>query len=170
MLCYLAMIDTAEERSKFEEIYIQYRNLMYTVAYRVLNNSEDAEDAVHTAFMRIAKNIEIIKTDGDKTTGLMITIARNAAIDLYRKRSKQSTVELMEDIAAPESEPIMDELAACILKLPERQRGILLLKYYHGYHNDEIAQLMGLSAVNVTKIIQRAKEKLQKYCEEEELL
>ena len=62
MLCYLAMIETEEERSKFEKIYIQYRRLMYSVAFRVLNNSEDAEDAVHTAFIRIAKKAYSIET------------------------------------------------------------------------------------------------------------
>ena len=115
------LVKKAKDRdiTAFAELYSMFSEDMYRFALYMLNSKEDAEDAVHTAFMRIAKNIEIIKTDGDKTTGLMITIARNAAIDLYRKRIKQSTVELMEDIAAPESEPVMDELAACILNLLE---------------------------------------------------
>lgn len=170
MLCYLAMIETEEERSKFEKIYIQYRRLMYSVAFRVLNNSEDAEDAVHTAFIRIAKNIEIINDDVGSLTGLMITIARNTAIDIYRKRSKQATVELTDDIEAPNTETNLDESAGCLEKLPERQKTILLLKYHYGYNNDEIAKLLDITPTNVAKIVYRAKVKLREYYEKEDVL
>lgn len=170
MLCYLAMIETEEERSKFEKIYIQYRRLMYTVTFRVLNNSEDAEDAVHTAFIRIAKNIEIINDDVGSLTGLMITMARNTAIDIYRKRSKQATVELMDNIEAPNTETNLDESAGCLEKLPERQKTILLLKYHYGYNNDEIAKLLDITPANVAKIVYRAKVKLREYYEKEDVL
>ena len=170
MLCYLAMIETEEERSKFEKIYIQYRRLMYSVAFRVLNNSEDAEDAVHTAFIRIAKNIEIINDDVGSLTGLMITMARNTAIDIYRKRSKQATVELTDDSEEPNTETNLDEAAGCLEKLPERQKTILLLKYHYGYNNDEIAKLLDITPANVAKIVYRAKVKLREYYEKEDIL
>lgn len=170
MLCYLAMIDTEEEQLKFEEIYLQYRRLMYTVAFRVLSNKEDAEDAVHIAFIRIAKNIEIINTEQRDISGLLITIARNAAIDLYRKRSKQSVVELSDNMEAPAWDESTDALSACLWKLPERQREILLLKYHYGYNNDEIAKLLDITPANVAKIVYRAKVKLREYYEKEDIL
>ena len=49
MLIYLQMIDTPEERSKFELLYREYRGLMFHVANRILENDQDAEDAVHQA-------------------------------------------------------------------------------------------------------------------------
>ncbi len=60
MLVYLSMIDTPEDRDKFERIYIQYRNLMYHVAYGILGNHFDAEDAVHQAFVAIIRNLQKI--------------------------------------------------------------------------------------------------------------
>ena len=60
MLVYLSMIEGPEDRNKFEIVYEQYKNLMYYVAYRILREERDAEDAVHNAFVRIAEHIEKI--------------------------------------------------------------------------------------------------------------
>lgn len=60
MLMYLMMIDSPEKESKFKKIYTTYGGLMYHVAYKILNNEEDAEDAVHDAFIKIAENISKI--------------------------------------------------------------------------------------------------------------
>jgi len=169
VLVYLQLLDLPEERSKFEQIYDHYRNLMYHVAYDVLGNVQDAEDAVQIAFVKIAKNIHKVQEVGQpKTTGYIVTIARNSAIDLYRKRK---TIPLELDQPLYSEEFRYDEgLVGCILRLPERHQAVLLLKYYHGYRNEEIAELLDLSLSNVSKIDQRAKKALEALCREEELL
>ena len=50
MMIYLQMIDTPEDRSKFEFLYMEYRGLMFHVANKILHNEQDAEDTVHQAF------------------------------------------------------------------------------------------------------------------------
>ena len=55
MIVYLQMIDTAEDRSKFETIYHAYRNLMHYIAFKKLGHEQDAEDVVHHVFEKIAK-------------------------------------------------------------------------------------------------------------------
>mgnify|MGYP005869451159 FL=1 len=57
MFVYLMMMDSQEDQSKFEKIYLTYKGLMYHVAYKILNNEHDAEDVVHSAFVKIAENI-----------------------------------------------------------------------------------------------------------------
>lgn len=47
MIVYLSMIDSPEDQSKFELLYTEYRNVMYHVAFKILQNEQDAEDAVH---------------------------------------------------------------------------------------------------------------------------
>ena len=54
MLIYLQMIETPEDRSKFETLYEEYRDVMYAVAKKILRNNMDAEDALHQAFVNIA--------------------------------------------------------------------------------------------------------------------
>lgn len=46
MIVYLSMIETPEDRSKFERLYMEYRDLMYHVAFKILQNEQDAEDTV----------------------------------------------------------------------------------------------------------------------------
>ena len=61
MIVYLQMIETDEDKSKFEEIYQEYRNLMYYVAYKRMQHEQDAEDVVHHVFVKIAENIKNIE-------------------------------------------------------------------------------------------------------------
>ena len=46
LIYYLQMLDTPEEKIRFEKIYLKYRSLMYHVADSILHNRQDAEDAV----------------------------------------------------------------------------------------------------------------------------
>gem|GEM_PF-4323344 len=57
---YLNIIDNEQDKDKFEQLYLTYKHDMYAVAYHILYNQFDAEDAVHDAFIRIAKNIEVV--------------------------------------------------------------------------------------------------------------
>ena len=57
---YLSMLETNEEKNQFEQLYIKYKQDMYAVAYGVLKNKEDAEDAVHQSFLKIADLVSIL--------------------------------------------------------------------------------------------------------------
>lgn len=172
MLIYLQMIDTPEERSKFEQIYLEYKGLMFHVAYDILHNEQDAEDAVHQAFVKVAENIKKIgEPMCPKTHGYIVTIVESKAIDQYRKRQKHQTVELIDDIQGTDAYYEGDnDLTKCILKLPARYREMVLLRYHHGYTVREIAKMLGLSLPAAIKLDQRAKNKLKKLCEEAGIL
>lgn len=58
---YLAVLETDEDKYEFEEMYIKCRQQMYNLAYCILHNVQDAEDAVHQSFLTIANNYEKIK-------------------------------------------------------------------------------------------------------------
>lgn len=167
MLIYLQLIDSPRDRSKFEKIYYAYRDKMYAAAFAILHNEEDAEDAVHHAFVKVAENIEkIFEVECPKTAAYVVTIVENKAIDLYRKKKKHPTVPL-DDMAGLDIQYTGEnELARCIAALPARYRQILMLKYYHGYSTREIAKMLSLSTANVSKIEQRAKAKLEILCKE----
>ena len=169
MILYLQMIDSSEDRSKFEQIYIEYRELMFYVANRILDNDQDAEDAVHEAFLKVAENIKKIgEPKCPKTKGFVVTIVENKAIDLYRKRKRHPTVELTEEIRG--FSPVYEgqnALTACILKLPARYREMILLRYHQGYSVKEVASILGISLAAASKLDQRAKNKLKDLYEKE---
>lgn len=172
MIIYLSMIDSPEDRSKFERLYTEYKDIMFYVAFNILHNEQDAEDAVHQAFLKIAEKIDIV--DGTicaRTQGYVITIVENKSIDLFRYNQRHKTLELKEDdvgITIEYDGP--NVLTKCMTKLPARQRQVLLLKHYHGLSTKEVAKKLGLSEANVKKICQRAKDKLRILCEREGIL
>ena len=172
MLIYMLMIDSPDDQSKFEKLYHEYKGLMFYVANNILHNDQDAEDAVHQAFVKIAENIEKIEeTMCPKTKGYVVTIVENRAIDLYRKKIRHTSVELKEEVIGLSVEYAgSNGLTKCILKLPANYREIILLKYYHGYTLREIAKMIGVSETNAIKLDQRAKKKLLEFCKEEGIL
>ncbi|MDE6092803.1 MAG: RNA polymerase subunit sigma-24, partial [Ruminococcus sp.] len=52
---YLSILETAEDKIKFEDFYTKYRQKMYAIAYNILHNVEDSEDAVHEAIIQISE-------------------------------------------------------------------------------------------------------------------
>ena len=154
MFLYLAMIDSDADKSKFEILYSEYKNLMYYTANRILRNSSDAEDVVHQAFLKVIEILDTISSPRcHKTRALLVTITEHKAIDLYREKQRRNVLPLAEEYigAAP---------AAAIASLPPRYRSVLLLRYDCGYSNAEIANILDMTEPNVRKLIQRAKEKL----------
>ncbi|MFR2290204.1 MAG: RNA polymerase sigma factor, partial [Butyricicoccus sp.] len=75
MFLYLAMIDLDTNKSKFEILYSEYKNLMYYTANRILRNSSDAEDVVHQAFLKVIEILDTISSPRcHKTRALLVTI------------------------------------------------------------------------------------------------
>ena len=168
MFIYLQMIDSLEDRSKFEIIYLEYRDMMYDIAYDILHNVHDAEDVVHHAFLKVAENMHKI---GDskcpKTKGYIVTIVENRAIDIYRAKQAHPMVPYSDETVGIEVEYTgSNGLAICIAKLSLRQRSIIVLKYHHGHDLKSIAQMLGITYANALKIEYRAKEKLKILCAE----
>ena len=169
MLVYIQMIETPAEKSKFETIYLMYRQCMYQTAFSILKNSQDAEDAVHSAFVKIARSMQKIgKPESYETKGFVVTVVRNTAIDLYRKKQAHPDAQYIETMdSVQETYDGENAVARCIAKLPERQQNVLILRYVYGYDLREIAQMLGVTYKNAAQIEQRAKTKLRLLCEEE---
>ena len=169
MLIYVSSIPAAEGRAKFEQVYRHYRGLMYEAAFRLLGSEEDAEDAVHQAFLYLAENIsKISEPICTKTRSYVVIIVKSKSLDMLRRRKRRPTVELGENTpglsaALPEGRG----LAAAIAKLPGRERELILLKYAYGYTNSECAKLFGLSYHGIHSLDQRAKNKLRQLLQEE---
>ena len=90
VLVYLSMIEGPEDRNKFEIVYQQYKSLMYYVAYRILREERDAEDAVHNAFVRIAEHIDKISEPVcPKTRAFVVLIVERTAINEYNHQRRR---------------------------------------------------------------------------------
>lgn len=84
-LC-LALIEDVAEQQKFEQMYWQYRKLMFHCAKKRLQDDQLAEDAVSMAFLSVAQNMGMVKEAiCSETKWLLVTIVERAAINLYKK-------------------------------------------------------------------------------------
>jgi len=169
VIIYTQMLDHPQSKSKFEQLYLQYRNWMYSIAYQLLQNNQDAEDAVHQAFLSVLKNIsKISEIDCPKTRGYLVIIVERKSIDILRDRKKLAEQTLDETIHGisyplPGDHGIQDAIA----RLPARYREVLLLRYAQGYETREVAELLDLSYETCRKLLYRAKNALKQQLEKD---
>lgn len=158
MLIYLQALDNPEDRTQFEALYTAYRGLMFHTARRILNNDQDAEDAVHMAFLSLAEH-SLPSELGPRVRCLAVTVAERKAIDLYRAKRRHPQTEL-EEVPGAAAPPSDGTLAGAMAALPPRYREVLLLRFYNGYSAAETAGLLGLTPENIRQITLRAKRLL----------
>lgn len=166
----MADIDTPENKRKFVILYEKYKYLMQKVAMDVLHDSYLAEDAVHNAFMKLARHMDDVgATDSLSTKRYLIAITKNAAIDIYRKRRAQIHKEIYIDEIGEKDLPMsymetdIDNRVLDVLKnLPVKYRDVFLLKYSAHLENGEIAEVCGIQEVTVRQRIVRGKALIEK--------
>lgn len=175
MLIYLTMIESDQDKSKFEIIYNTYKKRMLYHAGLILGDQNDTEDVVHEAFLKLIKILDKIEDPVcPRTKSLVVTIVERTAIDLYRRRQRKQTDAIDEVCADIPSAGGMDglpdkaDLASAMAALPARYREVLLLRYDSGFSEAETAQLLSMSQANVHKTVQRAKKKLEEILEGQE--
>ena len=172
LICYLQMLDTPEEKIRFEQIYLKYRSLMYHVADGILHNRQDAEDAVHNAFLRIIKHFKRIQNTPPRDLApLVAVIARNEAVSLQRKRKGDTPLEDW-DGPAETLETVTDyhALVNIFTCLPQTYRAALEMKLLFGCSDGEIAARLNLSKTAVSTRISRGRQLLRDIVEREGFL
>ena len=172
LIYYLQMLDTPEEKMRFEQIYLKYRGLMYRVADSILRNRQDAEDAVHNAFLRIIKHFKKFQTTPvEDLAPQVVVIARNEAISLLRKRKGDAPLEDWDGLAAS-SESVSDyhALVDSFTRLPQTYRAVMEMKLLLGCSDGEIAAKLGLSKTAVSTRISRGRQLLRDIVEREGFL
>lgn len=183
---YLMMIDTREDEERFVLLYERYKGLMKYVADRILHDRNLAEDAVHEAFIKIAKNFNGVgEIMCPETKNFVVVITRRAALDMIQKdqrhRQNLSLDEMMnEDVdgngymspnfVEREDDSVFNEvnqkvLVREILGLPERYREVMYIHGVYGYSLAETANLLGITEEAAKKRMQRGRAILQKRIE-----
>ena len=146
---------------------------MYGIAYSILRNREDAEDAVHNAFVRIADNYsKISNLSCNEIESYIVIIIRNSAIDIYRKNKRDNTSqELTENTSDRDnlSDMIITKelLKAAVKQLPDKYKDVLFLCVYEQHSAKETGKILGISESDVRVRLHRAKTVLKKLMKED---
>ena len=116
LVYYLQMLDTPEEKVQFEQIYMKYRGLMYHVAENILHDSQEAEDAVHNAFLRIIKRFSKSQNDSLEDIAPMVMNPD----DIHIPKGPEKYADLQEALTAYGIDRPMEELKQLIDSIYEK--------------------------------------------------
>ena len=168
--------NTNEHSKIIEELYKTYEQPMYRIAYAILKNVQQAEDAVHDAFLAVLKSdANIGNVHSNETKHYMVQVIRNTAINRYRKNSSEAErYTVLDDTASqiPDRNNSVEkrmkqmeqrEIADTILNgLSESDREILCMRCEEELSFREIAERLSLSEATVRKRYERAKKAARK--------
>lgn len=179
-----------DDRNFVLELYEKYGDYLYKTAYDILGNRNDAEDAVQDAMYKIIKHLDKFESSQEKKirNQLVIyitSIARNTAIDVYRKRANSMRKETGLYIQTEDGEELLtepeDETASveniavtkenCIavqramLTLSQELQDAVNLVYLCGYSCVEAADVLCISDNAVRARIFKARKKMRSMLE-----
>ncbi len=177
MLPIFLIIESEEERKSAEAIYNLCSKTMYKVAYGIVNNSYDAEDAVMDALKRMILNIKkFYPLPDEEKMALAVIYVRHAAIDIYNgnaKRADKTPIVSISDTYVSEYSAFGDTdlrlLVDTIKGMPEEYSSPILLKYHFGFDNSEISKSLGIAESSVRSRISRGKAMLADILRKENL-
>lgn len=168
----LGNIESNEDKERFVELYNTYKNLMYKVAFDILQNPHDAEEALQESFLIIAKNFsKISEINCPQTKGFVVIVIRNFSYNMLKKRKRQHEADIdIDALEIPVEKPLPDEtvldkygveaLESALRQLPQRYYDIIYLTSYMEYSINDAAKSLGISYENAKKRLMRARAKL----------
>ena len=130
---------------------------MFRMAYSILKNRQDAEDAVQQALLKAWKAREKTRAGYEQAWLMRITI--NEAISLFRKRKGTAAVQLPEIPVWPDERD--ERLYKTLDEMPEKLRTPFLLKYMEGMTEKEVAAALRLPQSSVKNRLLRARRYMQ---------
>lgn len=177
LMIYASVIDDTAELRKFEEIFYAYRDQMFFVANKILNDEPEAEDAVQNAFMGIAQNIKSLPTDDKRVVrAYTLTAAKNAALNLLPQKQRRDMQLDIDEVDIADDEDVFELVAdsedretisRAIEKLPDIYGDVLLLHCVCGLKIENTALMLGRKKATVKKQLTRARRLVVKLCIEE---
>jgi RNA polymerase sigma-70 factor (ECF subfamily) len=161
------------DREAFAQLVERYQTPVYNLAYRMLNNANDAEDAAQETFLRAYAQAKTFRVDhAPRFATWLLSICAHHCIDRLRRR-KFLWLSLEDDALeealasdAPEPDDCVlraedaREIAQSLERLAPAYRLVVVLKYWHDQSIEEIARTTG-DSVNAVKVkLHRARKML----------
>ncbi|WNB91382.1 sigma-70 family RNA polymerase sigma factor [Bacillus sp. NEB1478] len=160
-----------ENKEALERLYDRYEKLLFSFSYKMLKQPELAEEAVQDVFMKLWRKKGIYAEEKGKFSSWLLTVTRNACIDLIRKQNKNEVEILERDIDYERSESVEETvtwneerevLKEAVSTLNEEQQDIVEMFYFKGYSQSDIADKKQLPIGTVKGRIRLALKHLKK--------
>ena len=152
----------------YEQVYQDYSKKVMGYIRPRISNPSDAEELHSTVFMKVFEKFDSFDQTKASVSTWIYTIARNTLIDFFRTRKVMDELG-DEDIVEEDAfqgildEETLGELAEALEKLPQRERDLIILHYYHNMQLKEIALKLHMSYSNCKIVHNKALMKLRQY-------
>jgi RNA polymerase sigma-70 factor (ECF subfamily) len=156
------------DQTAFAELVTRYQAAVYNLAYRMLGDPTEAEDAAQEVFVRAWNQLHTFQLDRRFSTWLL-SIASHYSIDVLRRRKPTAPLDdvalfVESDDPAPEDLALQGEQSQMVRQmlnsLPDKYRSVTVLRYYNDLSYDEIARMTGLTESAVKTQLHRARRML----------
>jgi RNA polymerase sigma-70 factor (ECF subfamily) len=148
--------------NSYNECVQQWADALFRFAYKCTGHEEDARDVVQGAFEVLWQKKQDVLPEKGKA--FLFQVAYRQSIDNYRKKSKIVYKEAEDHEHTSLSNPDLKRvLERALATLDDQARALVLLKDYEGYRYEEIAQITGLTEVQVKVYLHRARKVLKTY-------
>lgn len=151
----------------FRQLYDAQADWVYTIALRILRDTQAAEDAVQEAFVKLWRTAPRFDAKlGSAKTWIGI-IARNAALDLGRRRQPADELDegTMASLATEAVDPPDPKLGKCLDQLPRDQARAIVTMYNYGLSHSELSEQLDLPLGTVKSWIRRGTQSLKQCME-----
>jgi len=170
-----ALIEQIKQRDQeaMVALHARYADLVYSVAYRVLEDGLTAEECVQDVFLKVWQSIHQFNAQRGPLVAWLIGITRNLAIDKLRQRSRQKEISQEDLPANGENELVfnlpndwydrerMNALRFVVQQLPFEQRQVIELSYYGGMSQSDIAEQYNIPLGTVKTRMRLGMQKLR---------
>ena len=165
------------DTNAFAYLVDNYKNMVFSLAFKMTKNREEAEEISQDTFIKAFKNLHKFKGDSKFSTWLY-RIAYHACLDAIKKNKNhnnsveineitynqiKSVDDILQGIERKERAKVMND---CLLKMPEEERSILWMFYFDELSLKEIIEVTNLSEANLKVKLYRARKGLLAIVEE----
>ena len=167
----VALVATGDQAA-FTTLVERYKRPVYTLAYRLLGNAADAEDAAQETFVRAYTRLSTYQPGG-RFGSWLLAITSHWCIDYLRRRRAVSLDAIQATLALPATGDLPETLALraerrqevqdWLAGLPESYRLVLVLRYWHELSYAEISATIGEPVSTVRMRLFRARQALGKF-------
>jgi len=147
----------------FGALYERYHSPMVALAYSVLGDRDLADDAAQETFAIACQKLGTLR-HSDKFAAWLASICRNVAHSTLRSKGKSAAVNFQERIENQNSKDYRrDAIRQAVWKLRPADRELIVMRYYDGFSQAQISNVLDISPQAVNGRLFRAKRKIAKY-------
>ena len=159
------------ETNVFAVLVDRYKDMIFTLALKMLKNREESEEVAQDTFIKIYNSLSKFKGDSKFSTWIY-KIAYNTCLDRLKKNKKEDNnisidefsahlIKTMDNaLSALEDKELKQAIQNCLNLLPSEENFLLTLFYFEDQSLEEIGKIMSITANNVKVKLFRCRQKL----------